>query len=109
MRQRVATWKCADLIAALENAAIPCSRVNFLEEALLGEQARANGFVSTFDHPRVGPITMPTTPLNFSDSHYRSAETTPGLGEHSRAVLIELGLDPAEIDVLVQRGIIAVE
>jgi crotonobetainyl-CoA:carnitine CoA-transferase CaiB-like acyl-CoA transferase len=52
---------------------------------------------------------MPTTPLNFSDSHYRSAETTPGLGEHSRAVLVELGLDPAEIDVLVQRGIIAVE
>ena len=109
MRERVAGWKRDELIAALEAAAIPCSRVHFLEEALVSEQARANGFVSTFDHPRVGPITMPTTPLTFSSSGYRSAETTPGLGEQTRAVLSDLGLADSEVEKLIADGVVVAE
>jgi formyl-CoA transferase len=94
-------WQADALVEALEAAGIPCSRVAFPEQALLGEHAAANGFVETFDHPRTGPVTMPTAPLRFSDSRYESAQTSAAYGEHSVEVLAELGLSQDAINTLI--------
>jgi crotonobetainyl-CoA:carnitine CoA-transferase CaiB-like acyl-CoA transferase len=99
------TWKTDELIARLEEAGIPCSRVQFMEEVLLGEHARANGYVSTFDHPRVGPITMPTPPVQFSDSQYEAGESSPAYGEHTAQVLTDLGFTSEEIEALRDSGV----
>jgi len=109
VRAKIAAWRTDDLVSALEAEALPCSRVRFLEQVLLGEHARANGFVSTFDHPRLGPITMPTVPVRFSGSRYQSAETTPGLGEHTLEVLAELGYSNGDVAALLADKIVVAE
>jgi len=105
-RGRVAQWSRDELIALLETNGIPCAPVMFHEEVLLGEHAKANNFVSTFDHPVVGPVTMPTTPVHFSSSRYESGTNSPAYGEHTDDILAELGITAKERKVLVEQGIV---
>ncbi len=107
-RAAVATFSTADLLDRCGQAGIPAARVGFVEETVTSENARVNGFVTTFDHPVVGPITMPTVPVTFSESAYAPATTTPSYGEHSLEVLSDIGLTPAEVEVLVEQGIIGI-
>ncbi len=102
----IAKFKTKDLLAQCAAAGVPAAPVTFVEEVVLGTQAALNGFVATFDHPAVGPITMPTVPVNFSESAYSSAETSPAYGEHTAEVLHLLGFGEAEADTLLARGIV---
>lgn len=99
-REAVARFATAGLVEACTAAGVPCAPLTFLEDVVLSEHAAANGFVATFDHPVVGPITMPTTALTFSESAYAAAATSPAYGEHTREVLAGLGLDPARVEAL---------
>ena len=105
-RARIHQWSRDDLIQLLETNGIPGAPVMFHEEVLLGEQAEANNFVSTFDHPVVGPVTMPTTPVHFSRSRYESGTTSPAYGEHTNDILAELGISAARRAELVEQGIV---
>jgi len=102
----IAAFTTADLLARCAEAGVPAAPLSFLEEVVLGEQASENGFVESFDHPAVGPITMPTVPLMFSDTAYRSAHTSAAYGEHSLEVLAALGIEEAEIERLVAAGVV---
>ncbi len=107
-REAIAHFSTIELVERCTAAGVPCAPLTFLEEVVLGEQATANGFVSTFDHPVVGPITMPTTALTFSESRYRSAETSPSFGQHAREILSQLGCDDDEFADLVREQIVGV-
>ncbi len=100
-KNAIAGFTTADLLGRCAEAGVPAAPLSFLEEVVLGEQAKANQFVETFDHPAVGPMTMPTVPLSFSDTDYRSAHSSAAYGEHSGDVLEELGLERAEIERLI--------
>ena len=91
----------------LQAAGVPCSLLASLEEAMLSEHARANGFVYGFDHKAVGPTLMPQAPVRFGRDRYEAGTDTPAFGEHLREVLGELGLDDAAIDELIACGAVA--
>lgn len=105
-RDSIARFTTEDLLNECTAAGIPAAAVSFVEEVVLGEHATANGFVETFDHPVVGPITMPTVPVNFSDANYAAATTSPAYGEHTVEVLAGLGFTGNEIDALVESGVV---
>lgn len=98
-----------ELRELMQAAGVPCALLSSLEEALLSEHARANGYVHSFDHPAVGPVLMPQAPVKFSRDRYRAAEQTPAFGEHLRDVMGELGYDDAAIEKLIESGAIAEE
>ena len=104
-RAAMRSFKTDDLLARLDAAGIPCSRVRFMEEVVLGEHARANRYVYTADHPRVGPMTLPTPPVQFSDSQYEAAANSPAYAEHTGQVLAELGFTEGEIEALRASGV----
>lgn len=104
----VASFTTKDLLDRCSAAGVPAAPLRFLEEVVLGEQARANGFVETFDHPAVGPMTMPTMALTFSESAYRASSSSPAYGEHTRDVLEGLGMSPADVDELASARVVGV-
>ena len=70
-------------------------------------QLQYRGFFVDIDHPEVGVTASAGIPLRYSETqlHYGS---TPLLGQHNREVFTDLvGLEPAEIDQLVDEQVIA--
>lgn len=106
-RVLIKRFKTDELIEQLDEAGITCAPVRFLEDVLLGEQVKANDYVYTADHPRVGPMTLPTPPVQFSDSRYEAATSSPAYAEHTHQILKELGFDENSIEGLDDRGVIA--
>ena len=90
-----------ELLSELQAQGVPCSLMESLEEVILGEHARANGFMYEADHPVVGRMMMPGTPVNFSHDRYEPGDRTPAFGEHLREVLAELDYSDDEIDRLI--------
>lgn len=101
----VARWATEDLLDALTAEGIPCAPIRFLEEVLLDPATDEAGLLQHFDHPVVGPVTMPAASLRFSDSTYEVAETSPAYGEHTLDILREAGFSSDDLLALVRGGI----
>ncbi len=96
-----------ELVTELRAAGVPAAKVRFLEEALADPDLEAAGLIQRFDHARLGPTTMPAPPVTFSEAPYVAGTGTPRFGEHTDAVLRELGYDDTVIERLVADGIVA--
>lgn len=108
-KKAVAAFGTRELVERCSVEGVPAAPLTFLEEVILGEQAQANGFVETFDHPAAGPITMPTTALTFSGSAYKSAGASPAYGEHTEEILAALGLDASAVQALIDSGTVGTQ
>jgi crotonobetainyl-CoA:carnitine CoA-transferase CaiB-like acyl-CoA transferase len=103
----------ADVIAALEEHRVPCSRVN--DPALLvdDEHLRARDAIRIVPDPRLGSVVTPGFPIHFAGTTAPRRLGTdeviaPNLGQHNHEVLSGLlGIDEAAIADLEQRGILA--
>ncbi len=95
----------AEWIAALEPLGIPCGPINAVSEALSSEQTAARKMVMTVDHPTAGPFDMVGIPFQMFGTPPSVRRPPPRLGEHSEAVLTELGLSADTIKDLVTDGV----
>jgi crotonobetainyl-CoA:carnitine CoA-transferase CaiB-like acyl-CoA transferase len=66
-------------------------------------QVQANGYLAAVDVGDGGPLPMVTTPVQFDERPGRPTRA-PEHGEHTEAVLLELGLSWDEIGGLKERG-----
>ena len=80
--------------------------VQELTEVLSDEQARANDYVVDFDHPELGPISIPGFPIQFSANQAGTESAAPALGDHTAEVLKEHGYSEQDIDGLRANGAI---
>jgi crotonobetainyl-CoA:carnitine CoA-transferase CaiB-like acyl-CoA transferase len=62
--------------------------------------------IREYDHPELGWLRLMGVPLVFSESPTRDPGRPPTLGEHTAAVLRELGYDEAGIADLRRRHVI---
>ncbi|TPJ63434.1 2-methylfumaryl-CoA isomerase [Mesorhizobium sp. B2-7-1] len=77
---------------------------------LLDEDPRAsiaNPMFQRIDHPGIGTLMTPASPLDFSSAPRLAARPTPRLGEHTDEILGEIGYGGSEIGALHHRGIVA--
>jgi len=84
--QPVAHW-----LGAFKTHGIPCAPINSVKQALHSELAKANGNVRDIDG-----IPVVASPLKLDDSPVQYRQAPPQLGEHSQAIMQELGLDYAQ-------------
>lgn len=96
----------ADWLARLEAGGVPAGPVLDVLAMQADPQARARAMVVAVDHPRAGRMETLGLPVKFSDTPGRVHGPAPLLGEHSRALLAEVGYSGAEIDDLIARGIV---
>jgi crotonobetainyl-CoA:carnitine CoA-transferase CaiB-like acyl-CoA transferase len=95
-----------DWLLALDGAGIPCGRVRTVGEALEGPQVAARGLLLEVEHPRAGPGRYVGSPIHLDGASRGSLRPPPLLGEHTEAVLGELGLGPAEVAALRRDGVV---
>lgn len=96
-----------DAIAALRAQKIPSSPVRDVAEVMEDPHMHARGMLKHFEHPDMGDIVLPRSPINLSGYEMSELEFYPDLGEHNREVLGGLlGMSDAEIDALEEAGVI---
>ncbi|MFE2749129.1 CaiB/BaiF CoA transferase family protein [Streptomyces scopuliridis] len=90
----------------LSDAGVPAARVLSVPDALDLDHLAARGFVHTLPFPdgRERPLKVLGSPLRVDDEPAVPAGPPPLLGEHTDAVLAELGYTPAQIAALRERG-----
>lgn len=86
---------------------IAFSAMPTFDEIVEDEQMEATDIFTALDHPRLGRVRTVDNPIQGSDLTRRPPVAAPGLGEHSREVLADLGFDGGEIERLVSSGAVA--
>jgi formyl-CoA transferase len=87
----------ADWLARLEARAIPCGPINTYHEAFADPQVLARGMVVEIDHPALGRLRAPGSPIKMSETPPAVGRRVPRLGEDTEAVLREIGMTGEEI------------
>ena len=93
----------ADLIAKLDAADVPIGPVNDVAEILADEHVRARRLVGSFDYPDVGEFKALGIPYKFLGWDNPEIGAPPVLGEHTEALLTELGYSRERIAELKER------
>jgi formyl-CoA transferase len=92
--------------AEFDALGVPCGPVALTAELFDDEHVAAQDLIVTLEHPLVGPIRMPNSPLRMSDADTGTRKASPVLGGDTRQVLEELGYGPDEIVRLEATGVV---
>jgi len=94
-------------VELLTKAGVPCGPINTIDQTFADPQVHHLGIARPVSHPKLGPQKVVGQPIHMS-VHPQPAELrpTPDQGEHTDAVLRELGYDTAAIEGLHQRGVV---
>ena len=93
-----------ELVRRLDKAGIASARLNSVQELIDHPQLTERDRWREVETP-VGKVAAVLPPVTFSDVEARM-DPVPALGEHTTAVLTELGRSPAEIAELFSRGVV---
>ena len=100
------SWDGKWLSALLRAADIWCGPVYGYADLLTDPQIAHNGTFVEYDHPTEGRVKTPGFPIRFSKTPSVVERGAPLVGEHSRELLAELGLEAEAIDRLVESGVV---
>ena len=70
----------------LGEAGVPAGRVRTLDEVYASPQVEHLGLVDVVDHPTLGEVRLPGSPISYARSGRRPAEPPPLLGQHDGEV-----------------------
>jgi crotonobetainyl-CoA:carnitine CoA-transferase CaiB-like acyl-CoA transferase len=97
-------------LALLHENDIPCMRPHTLESLMDDPHLEDAGFFRWEEHPSEGRIRVMREPSTWSETKPPAGgRFAPRLGQHTRDILAESGLDPATIDDMIVRGVAVTE
>ncbi len=109
MEELTRTRTTAAWVALLEDKAVPCGPINDIAQAFDDAQVKARGLAVTLPRDAGDGITAITgvaSPLRLSATPPVLRRAPPALGQHTREVLGELGIDAARFEALRAAGVV---
>lgn len=104
LEQRFRTVSTAQWLVTLRAADVWCAPVQTFAEVAKDPQVEHNEMIRTITHPLVGEIKMVGPALQLSATPATVRTPPPLLGEHTVAVLGELGFDRDAVDAMLDTG-----
>jgi crotonobetainyl-CoA:carnitine CoA-transferase CaiB-like acyl-CoA transferase len=93
-------------ISKCEEAGVPAGPINHFGEAVNDVHYQARDMIQELDHPLIGKMKVIGSPTKFSETQTEIIAPAPLLGEHSEAVLQEIGFSSGRIKRLIDKGIV---
>jgi crotonobetainyl-CoA:carnitine CoA-transferase CaiB-like acyl-CoA transferase len=97
----------AEWVKDLRSKGLLFAPVQDFEQVLADEQARANGYIVEYDHPRLGTIPLPGSPFSFGKQLTSRWNPAPEHGADTDAILRNLGYDGDEIAQMREQRVVA--
>ncbi|WP_080745142.1 CoA transferase [Cupriavidus necator] len=94
-------------LEGLRKAAVPCSPIQTLDQALAHPQVQARQLIVESEHPVLGTVNNIGLPVRFRQGARAAQRPAPLLGEHTEEILQEAGFPAAQIARLARDGIVA--
>ena len=96
-----------EVFAAASRYRIPCAPVRNVKEVMNDPHMHARGMLERIDHPDLGNIVVPTTPLRLHGADRVATVPSPTVGEHNAEIYGGwLGLPAEEVASLREDGVI---
>jgi crotonobetainyl-CoA:carnitine CoA-transferase CaiB-like acyl-CoA transferase len=92
-------------IELFDRFGVPSGPVNTLAEVFDDPQVLHNRVVDSIDHPKLGRVPTLSLPFTISGNKPTLDRSPPMLGQHTREVLEEFGVDSETMDTLVASGV----
>jgi CoA:oxalate CoA-transferase len=107
----VASWTKTlgkhEVFAIAKRYRIPCAAVRTVPEVMNDPHMHGRGMLERIDHPELGNIVIPTTPLRLHGADKVPTTPSPIVGQHNEEIYGGwLGLSADEILALKQQGVI---
>jgi crotonobetainyl-CoA:carnitine CoA-transferase CaiB-like acyl-CoA transferase len=96
----------AQIIANCEAADIPFAPIANVEDLFTDPQLNEGGSLLTTTLPDGTVTKLPKFPLEYQDANYEVYQNPPQIGEHTQAILMNLGMTEGEIEILRNKQII---
>lgn len=100
LQERFLCFTSAEITAQADEAGLPIAPVNSLDKVFEHPQVQARDMLIEINHPTAGSIRQVGFPIKMQQSPASLTHPPPLLGEHTKEVLLETGLSPSEIEVL---------
>jgi crotonobetainyl-CoA:carnitine CoA-transferase CaiB-like acyl-CoA transferase len=100
------TKTSAGWIERINDAGVPCGPIYKMDEVFADPQVRHLGIAQPVDHPSLGRIELVGQAVGLNRTPSRLKTATPERGEHTEAVLRELGYDGDAIAALRAKHVI---
>ena len=102
--ERLKTQPAAEWLSKLKEAGVPCGGVRDLDQLFSDPQIIDRAMVVALDHPAAGLIQQLGVPIKLGDTPGAVRTPPPLLGEHTEAILKEIGKSIEEVEALKQSG-----
>jgi crotonobetainyl-CoA:carnitine CoA-transferase CaiB-like acyl-CoA transferase len=104
--ERLRTRTTAEWVEVLAEAGVPCGPVYRMDEVFADPQIEHLAMAAAVEHPALGRLDLVRNAVRMTGTGPTVRSASPDAGDHTDAVLAELGYDPAEIDELRATGVL---
>jgi crotonobetainyl-CoA:carnitine CoA-transferase CaiB-like acyl-CoA transferase len=106
LEKTIGTLDREPLLKSLEEADVPATPVNTVDQVMNDPQTAERGIVQRVPHPTLGEIPVVGTPLHFSRMTPGVRRAAPLRGQHTDEILAEAGYTPAGIQALRDKKVV---
>jgi len=105
-RERLLARNSAEWLEIFDRLGIWAGPVYSYDDVINDPQVQFNETFVEYEHPTEGRVKTPGFPIRFSRTPSKVMRGAPLAGEHTREILLELGMEAAEIDRLLASKVI---